>query len=183
MAPLKPRRPDLPPAHDGMANPIDRILDAYLRQHKVAWPQPLDDAAFVRRLYLDVIGLLPTPEQLDAFLNDAAPDKRARLIQQLLADRRGYADHWLTFWNDLLRNDYAGTGYIDGGRKQITAWLYPALLDNKPYDQFVRELISPTPAIGRVHQGHQVARQRQRQPGRRNCSSRRTSRRCSSAST
>src|SRR5262249_3050092 len=59
-------------------------------------------------------------------------------------DRRAYADHWLTFWNDLLRNDYAGTGFIDGGRKQISAWLYRALVDNKPYDQFVRELISPT---------------------------------------
>ncbi len=45
----------------------------------------------------------------------------------------------------MLRNDYAGTGYIDGGRKQISAWLYSSLLNNKPYDQFVRELISPTP--------------------------------------
>src|SRR5262249_59476155 len=53
--------------------------------------------------------------------------------------------HWLTFWNDLLRNDYQGTGYIDGGRKQITPWLYQSLYDNKPYDQFARELISPTP--------------------------------------
>jgi hypothetical protein len=144
VAPLKPRRPELPPAHDGLTNPIDRVVDAYFRQHKVAWPQPLGDAAFARRLYLDVIGLLPTPEQLDAFLNESAPDKRTRLIRQLLADRRGYAEHWLTFWNDLLRNDYAGTGYIDGGRKAITAWLYPTLLDNKPYDQFVRELINPS---------------------------------------
>jgi hypothetical protein len=144
VAPLKPRRPELPQVHDGMTNPIDRVLDAYFREHKVAWPKLLDDAAFARRLYLDVVGLLPTAEQLDTFLTDTAPDKRQRLIKQLLADRRGYAEHWLTFWNDLLRNDYAGTGYIDGGRKAITAWLYPALLDNKPYDQFVRELIDPS---------------------------------------
>jgi hypothetical protein len=144
VAPLKPRRPDLPPAHDGLENPIDRVVDAYFRLHKVSWPQPLGDAAFARRLYLDVIGLLPTPEQLQAFLDDPAADKRQRLIHQLLANRRGYAEHWLTFWNDLLRNDYAGTGYIDGGRKAITGWLYPALLQNKPYDQFVRELIDPT---------------------------------------
>src|SRR5205807_5041847 len=65
--------------------------------------------------------------------------------RKLLGEKRSYAEHWLTFWNDLLRNDYAGTGYIDGGRKQISPWLYRALLDNKPYDQFVRELISPTP--------------------------------------
>ena len=144
VAPLKPRRPDLPPIHDRLTNPIDRVLDAYFREHKVAWPKPLDDAAFARRLYLDVIGLLPTPEQLDAFLNDAAPNKRTRLIHQLLADRRGYAEHWLTFWNDLLRNDYTGPGYVDGGRKAITAWLYPALLADKPYDQFVRDLINPS---------------------------------------
>ncbi len=144
IAPLKPRRPVVPPVHGGLTNPIDRVLDAYFRAHKVAWPKPLDDAAFVRRLYLDVIGLLPTPEQLDSFLTDPVPDKRQRLIHRLLADRRGYAEHWLTFWNDLLRNDYAGTGYVDGGRKAITGWLYPALLDNKPYDQFVRELIDPS---------------------------------------
>jgi mono/diheme cytochrome c family protein len=144
VAPLKPRRPTVPPAHDGLTNPIDLVVDAYFRQHKVAWPKPLDDATFARRVYLDVIGLLPTPKQLDSFLSDSASGKRSRLIRQLLDDRRGYAEHWLTFWNDLLRNDYVGTGYIDGGRKAITSWLYPALLDNKPYDQFVRELINPT---------------------------------------
>ena len=44
-----------------------------------------------------------------------------------------------------MRNDYAGTGYIDGGRKAITDWLYKSLVNNKPYDQFVRELIDPSP--------------------------------------
>ena len=144
-APLKPRRPTLPPAHDGRTHPIDRILDAYYAQHHVIPPSPLDDAAFLRRLYLDVIGLLPTPAELDLFLHDSSPDKRTRAIRRVLDDKRAYADHWLTFWNDLLRNDYQGTGYIDGGRKPITGWLYQSLLDNKPYDRFVSELISPTP--------------------------------------
>ena len=66
-------------------------------------------------------------------------------MERLLADDRSYAEHWLSFWNDLLRNDYKGTGYIDGGRKQITRWLYSALLTNMPYDQFVAELVNPTP--------------------------------------
>jgi hypothetical protein len=143
--PLKPRRPALPPARDGRDHPIDRILDAYHAAQHQAAPKPLDDTAFARRLYLDLIGQLPAPDELSAFVNDAAPDKRERLIRRLLDDRRAYAEHWLTFWNDLLRNDYQGTGYIDGGRKQITDWLYRSLLDNKPYDQFVRELISPSP--------------------------------------
>ena len=89
--------------------------------------------------------LLPTEEQLETFLADGSAAKREKLIDTLLADRVAYADHWLTFWNDLLRNDYAGTGYIDGGRKQITKWLYASLIDNMPYDRFVRELIAPSP--------------------------------------
>ncbi len=143
--PLKPRRPALPPAHDGRDHPIDRILDADFARRTIEPPAPLDDVAFVRRVYLDVIGLLPAPQEVDAFLADAAADKRQRLVRKLLDDKRSYTEHWLTFWNDMLRNDYVGTGYTDGGRKQITGWLYSSLLENKPYDQLVRELISPTP--------------------------------------
>ncbi|HND51210.1 MAG TPA: DUF1549 domain-containing protein, partial [Pirellulaceae bacterium] len=105
---------------------------------------PIDDAVLARRLFLDVNGLLPTPEQLSVFVNDQRADKRSRLVSQLLADDTAYAEHWLTFWNDLLRNDYTGTGFITGGRKQITRWLYQSLTTNKPYDQMVRELIAPS---------------------------------------
>jgi hypothetical protein len=144
IAPLKLRPPVLQAARSGHDHPIDRIVDAYWAEHHVEPPAPLDDEAFLRRLYLDVLGLLPTPAERLAFLHDTSANKRLRWIRQALGERRPYAEHWLSFWNDLLRNDYQGTGYIDGGRQQITAWLYRALLDNKPYDQFVRELISPT---------------------------------------
>jgi hypothetical protein len=143
-APLKPRRPTLPPARAGHDHPIDRILDAYYARHRVAPPAEADDVTFLRRLYLDVLGLLPAPEEVNTFLDDPAPDRRTKRIRRVLDDKRAYAEHWLTFWNDLLRNDYQGTGYIDGGRKQISAWLYRALLENKPYNQFARELIAPT---------------------------------------
>ena len=86
---------------------------------------------------------MPSPEELNTFVADRHADKRARLVKKLLADNFNYAQNWMTFWNDALRNDYRGTGYIDGGRKQITHWLYSALLTNMPYDQFVSELISP----------------------------------------
>src|ERR1700722_6873518 len=145
VAPLKPRKVTLPPATAGRDHPIDRIVDSYLATNKLSHSPSLDDAAFVRRVYLDLIGLLPAASELDAFTRDPAADKRAKLIQSLLAENRAYTDHWLAFWNDLLRNEYRGTGYIDGGRKQITAWLYKSLLENKPYDQFTRELINPTP--------------------------------------
>ena len=143
--PLKPRKPALPPAVGGRDNPVDRIIDAYFAKEKIAPPAPAGDEVFLRRIYLDLIGLLPTPRQRDEFLTDRRTDKRQRLIRGLLDNDLAYAEHWLTFWNDLLRNDYTGTGFITGGRKQITTWLHRGLLENKPYDQFVRELIAPTP--------------------------------------
>jgi hypothetical protein len=144
VAPLRLGRPRLPEARDGRDHPIDRIVDAYLARHKVARPAELDDAAFIRRITLDLVGLLPSPEERKEFLEDKSPEKRERLVRRLLDDPRAYAEHWLSFWNDLLRNEYKGTGYIDGGRKQISGWLYQSLLENKPYDRFVYELISPT---------------------------------------
>ncbi|MEA3213242.1 MAG: hypothetical protein QOE70_6299 [Chthoniobacter sp.] len=127
-------------------HPVDNLLSTYFTAHQIAFPAAVDDRTFARRVYLDLIGLLPTPAQVDGFLAETAADKRAQLVRRLLGDQRGYADHWLTFWNDLLRNDYKGAGFIDGGRKQISGWLYQALIENKPYDRFVAELVNPTRA-------------------------------------
>jgi mono/diheme cytochrome c family protein len=142
---LTPRRPDLPPARAGVEHPIDRLLEPYWAQHAFRPPTVVEDRVFARRVYLDVWGLLPSPADLQAFGEDARPDKRARLVDRLLADGRRYAEHWLSFWNDALRNDYRGTGYIDGGRKQITSWLFAALATNLPYDRFVAQLVNPPP--------------------------------------
>ncbi|RPI83026.1 MAG: DUF1553 domain-containing protein, partial [Planctomycetaceae bacterium] len=139
----KPRRPELPPVVMGRDNPVDRFIDSR-GDHGAAFPALSSDAEFLRRVTLDLTGLLPTPERLAEFLSDSRPDRRARLIDELLSSDIAYADHWLTFWNDLLRNDYTGTGFITGGRKQITTWLHRSLVENKPYVQMVRELISPT---------------------------------------
>jgi len=141
--PLKPRRPELPPVVDGREHPVDRILDRHFAENEITRPQPIGDAAFIRRLTLDLTGLLPDPAAVDAFVADKSPGKRAKLIELTLANNTGYAEHWLSFWNDLLRNDYQGTGYIDGGRRQVTKWLYQSLVANKPYDQFARELLAP----------------------------------------
>ena len=126
-------------------HPVDNLLSSYFAAQHLEFPAPVADRIFVRRVFLDLIGLLPTPLQVDEFLRDNAADKRASLVRRLLADQRNYAEHWLTFWNDLLRNDYKGAGFIDGGRKQISGWLYQSLIENKPYDRFVAELVSPTP--------------------------------------
>ncbi len=142
--PLQPRQPVLPAVHAGRAHPIDRVLDGWVAEKGALTPLMADDAIFLRRVTLDLVGLLPSADEAQAFAADRRPDKRAALVQALLARDVDYADHWMVFWNDLLRNDYAGTGYIDGGRKQITHWLYLSLLANKPYDQFTRELVAPS---------------------------------------
>ncbi len=141
--PLKPRSVALPPALKGREHPIDRILDADLAKRGQPLPAPTSDAALLRRVTLDTIGLLPTPEDLNQYLHDLDSGKFTKKIDTLLSNDIAYADHWLTTWNDLLRNDYTGTGFITQGRTQITTWLYQALRENKPYDQFVRELIAP----------------------------------------
>ncbi len=143
IAELTPRNPQLPPAVQGFENPVDRWVNDYFVQHSIPWKEAVDDRTYLRRVYLDIIGLLPSPQALREFTEDTRPDKREQMVRTLLSRGDDYAIHWLTFWNDALRNDYTGTGYIDGGRSNITGWLYSALKNNKPYNEFVSELISP----------------------------------------
>lgn len=144
VAALEPRLPALPDSTAGLANPVDRFVNVYFQKHKIGWKNVVDDRTYLRRVYLDVVGLLPSPDETKTFAADVRPDKRKILVEELLSRNTDYAQHWLTFWNDALRNDYTGTGYITGGRFDITTWLYTSLKTNKPYNQFVRELVSPT---------------------------------------
>ena len=141
--PFAPRRPELPTATEGRDHPIDRILDHYLTENDLPRPSPTNDSTFLRRVSLDLTGLLPSAEETRTFLVDQSLDKRAQKIDQLLDRVPAYTEHWLTFWNDLLRNDYDGTGFITKGRTQISGWLYDSLKVNKPFDQMVTELIAP----------------------------------------
>lgn len=154
-APVEPRRVSLPkptsPA-DAKANPIDRLAALYFKEHKVVTTKVVSDAVFARRAFLDTIGLLPTPAEVAAFQADKRPGKRARLVDSLLADNKNYSEHWISFWNDALRNSYSRQ-YHGGGGKQITNWLKASLASNKPYDQFVRELIDPVKDSGGFIQG------------------------------
>jgi hypothetical protein len=144
-APLRLTRPVMPPVRWTQWNaPLDRFVAAYLAARKAPEPAQVPDALFARRVYLDVWGLLPTPEELQAFLDDRSPAKRDRLVATLLDDSDKYAEHWISFWNDLLRNEDGVTYFSEtAGRKSITDWLYPALAANLPYDQFVSKLLNP----------------------------------------
>ncbi len=143
-APLSLSMPSLPDQDDD--HPIDQWVSQYFEENDIDWPRLIDDQAFIRRIHLDIVGLLPSEDVVTAFISDGDPNKRTKLIDTLLTDRQDYAAHWITFWNDLLRNDYSGTGFITNGRKQISGWLFEALVENMPYDEMVSQLLNPTEA-------------------------------------
>ncbi len=138
-APLEPRHPAVPESE--YPNPVDRFLDAYFRAKQLPFPEPVSDAIFARRVYMDLWGLVPSATEISDFLADTSPGKRAKLVDRLLDDSEMYAGHWISFWNDLLRNDQ-GVNYA-GLRKSITPWLQSALRRNMPYDRMVAELLNP----------------------------------------
>jgi hypothetical protein len=140
-SPIPPRTPPVPPGSE--SNPIDRFLRVYFQSRNVTPAGVVSDAVFARRAYYDVIGLPPTAAELRRFLNDSDSGKRDRLIRTLLDDSPAYAENWISFWNDLLRNDQ-GVNYA-GTRESITDWLRPALQTNMPYDRMVSELVNPEP--------------------------------------
>jgi hypothetical protein len=148
-APLTLEKPSVPDATwKEWTSPIDRIVSAYLAKNNVAEPQPVPDGLFARRVWLDTQGLLPPPDQLDAFIKDTSPNKREALVKRLLADNEQYAENWISFWDDLLRND-EGVNYFseNAGRKSISEWLFTSLKTNAHYDEMVKKLLNPrTPA-------------------------------------
>ncbi len=100
-----------------------------------------DDSTFARRVYLDVIGLIPTVEQTQKFLNDQSANKREKLIDELLGRNADYAAHWTPFWEDAL-----GSGVVTGGlraRGNYQEWIRKSFEENKPYDLLVLELVNP----------------------------------------
>lgn len=135
-----PGKPD-PKLYEGLPrkNFIDGHVWAKLQQLGIRPSVPASDETYHRRAYLDVIGRLPTPEETRAFLADKSPDKRAKLIDSLL-DRPEYADFWANKWADLLRPNPYRVGIK--AVFNLDAWLRQAFRENRPYDQFVRGLIT-----------------------------------------
>lgn len=123
-------------------NRIDDLVFAKLRKLNVPPSELSNDAEFLRRVYLDVIGLLPTPEEARAFLSDSKPDKRARLIDSLL-QRPEYTDMWTLKWCDLLRvNRGFPVNLQEKGMTAYHKWVHDSIAANKPMDRFVRELLT-----------------------------------------
>ena len=102
---------------------------------------PCSDEVFVRRVYLNVIGILPTPEEASQFLSDQDPDKRAVLIGRLLA-RSEFADYWAMKWSDLLRvKSEFPINLWPNAVQAYYRWIHTSIKNNVPYDRFVRQLL------------------------------------------
>lgn len=122
---------------------INRLLFRQWRRMGVVPSAVADDATFIRRATLDICGTLPTREDVTAYLADQRSDKRARLIDHLLA-RPAYASYFALKWADILQNRGAGysTSKQRAGTTLFSAWIRDSLESNKPYDQFVSEIIT-----------------------------------------
>lgn len=120
-------------------NFIDHLVDAKLKQLQYL-PSPVcDDSTFVRRIYLDLTGLLPTLEQTRAFLKETSSDKRTVLIDRLLASE-DYARFWASKRADLMR---VSPARLKEGRADLFAnWIIDSVRKNMPYDQFARTLLT-----------------------------------------
>jgi hypothetical protein len=105
-----------------------------------------DGATFLRRVFLDTIGTLPTAQESLSFLNDSNPNKRSLLIDALL-ERREYADYWAMKWADLLRVDR--DALTAPGAVAMSRWLRRQFAENRPYDQFARDIVTAEGGITR----------------------------------
>lgn len=132
------RWPSLPPG-----NFIDKLVMAKLKELNVP-PSPLvDDAGFLRRASLQLAGKIPSPEEVQAFLDDADPDRRTKMIDRLL-ESGDHADLFAQKWASVLRNKLRSQKTRVPGTIAFHRWIRNAILDNMPYDQFVREIITAT---------------------------------------
>jgi hypothetical protein len=126
------------------ATPIDRFILAKLESKGLKPNPPADKTTLIRRVTFDLIGLPPTPDEVDAFLADRSPDAYEKLVDRLLASPR-YGERWARHWLDLAR--FAESEGFKADETRPNAWRYrdyviKAFNENKPYDRFVKEQIA-----------------------------------------
>src|SRR5450830_460855 len=137
-----------PPRKDAAAAPVvgPTTIDGFVRVHldgAKLRPAPLSsDAVFVRRVYIDAIGVLPTADEARAFLADSSPGKRSQLIDGLL-ERDAYADYWAMKWSDVLRvKSEFPINLWPNAVQAYHHWIRASVRDNVRFDQFARELLT-----------------------------------------
>lgn len=143
-------RPEVPafsgdaPARDWVRTPIDAFVLEKLREKKLTHSRPADRRTLIRRLTYDLIGLPPTPEEVDSFVSDTDPFAYGRLVDRLLASPH-YGERWARHWLDVVK--YADTCGYDKDKLRPNAWPYRDYVirsfnQDKPYAQFVKEQLA-----------------------------------------
>src|SRR5579871_3692838 len=162
----KPERPHLPKVRNAawVRNPIDAFVLAELERHKLTPAPPADRTTLIRRVTYDLLGVPPTPQEIDAFLHNPAANAYEKLVDRLLADPR-YGERWGRHWLDVAR--YGESNGFEQDVIRDNAWRYrDYVIDSfnadKPYAQFVREQLAgdalqPVTSEGIVATGFLVA--------------------------
>ncbi|MBL9117189.1 MAG: DUF1549 domain-containing protein [Verrucomicrobiaceae bacterium] len=122
------------------AREIDRLVQQGLAKQKLTPNKPASDEVFLRRVYLDVIGRIPTAKEAEAFYSQGGNSRRAELIDRLLASD-GYVHHFFNYWADVFRAQSQGVG-DSASSQQFMEYIRQSLRVNKPYDQMAREMIA-----------------------------------------
>lgn len=147
IAPIEPYESDLSFVP---INPIDLHVLKVLRNKGIKPAALCSDQVFVRRVFLDVIGTLPSLTETSAFLSDSTPDKRARLIDSLL-ERPEFNDYWAMKWCDLLRvKSEHPINLWPNGVQAYHQWIRHSLASDLPYDQMARQLLTSSGSSFRV---------------------------------
>jgi hypothetical protein len=126
------------------ANPVDRFIRAKQREHHLQPVEPADKRTLLRRVTLDLLGLPPTPEEIEAFLADSSPDAWPKAVERLLASPH-YGERWGRHWLDVAR--YADTGGFEADHFYPSAWKYRDYVirsfnAGKPFDRFIQEQVA-----------------------------------------
>ena len=131
---------------------VDRLVFSQLRKSRIDPAHICSDAVFVRRVYLDVIGTLPTADEAGRFLLDRSPRKRRDLVDHLL-EREEFADYWAMKWADLLRvKSEFPINLWPNAVQAYHRWIRTCIKENMPYDQFAREILTASGSNFRVPQ-------------------------------
>jgi hypothetical protein len=133
---------NIPTLPEGMPanNEIDNFIAQRLASENVAPAELTDDFAFLRRVTLDTVGVVPSRQELVNFVADTSPARRRRVINLLLDDPR-WADHWVGYWQDVLAENPGILKPKLNNTGPFRWWIYESFLDNKPMDRFVTELV------------------------------------------
>jgi hypothetical protein len=132
-------------------NFIDQLVHKKLKNLNIVPSATASDEEFLRRVYLDVIGTLPTVDEAKRFLADVDPQRRSKLVEHLL-ERDEYVDYWALKWADHLRVDRESLGHQSAFR--YYSWIRNSVAENKPYDSMLHELLTVEGPLSESPQGH-----------------------------